>query len=332
MLGEEAPLDLLTELSRLDLPAALRAVDGLAAAGLFDANEPRFRHPLIGSAVAAGLSVAERETLLRDALDLLRRRGARPERLSVHLLATTPSGDEDDRRTLHAAATRTMAQGAPAAAVPLYERLLAEPLGDEERTGVLLALGRAEYGAGALSSAASHFEGAHATAPDLRTQGRALELLIQASSTQTQKLAGLAEAAAAASDGLEGVDRELSLRLKAQTLLSRNPASPTDAELDELARLPGDTPAEAVVLGHLVFRPTSAGATAAEVGEIARRATPAPRGRGRVPPPPRRAKGLISQSPPRPRARVPPADRPSARGRRESAAAPRPYRTRVPSR
>ena len=272
VLGDDAPLDLVAELAGLSRRATLGAVDALAGAALFDATEPRFRHPLLRSAVAAGLSSTERETLHRHALSLLRSRGARPERLAMHLLPIAPSGEEEDRRTLHAAALRTVEQGAPAAAVPLFRRLLDEPLDDDERASVLLELGRAEYGAGALSAAADHLEDAYAAAREPLTRGRALELLIQASSVRTRKLATLAEDAGMASDALEGLDRELALRLRAQTLLGSHRASPTDEQLAELARLPGDTPAEAVVLGHLVFRRTSAGATAAEVGEIAERA------------------------------------------------------------
>jgi DNA-binding CsgD family transcriptional regulator len=273
VLGDDTPLDLLSELAMIDREVAAGAADALVAVGLVDGQtRPRFRHPLLRSAVAASLTLSERERYHRDAAELLRRRDAQPERIAVHLLATAPGGSAADRRTLDDAAVRTVERGAPAAAVPLFRRLLDEPLDQGERAAVLLRLGRAEYAAGQLDAAAEHLEQAHYGAADPITAARALAQLLQASSVRTNALEQLADSAEQLIDSIQGQDREAALQLQAQTILIPRAGAPADERLAQLARLPGDTAGEAVILGHLVFRRISAGASAAEIADLAGRA------------------------------------------------------------
>ena len=272
VLGDAVPLELAGELAGLDPPAGANAADQLIEAGLLEAGRPlRFRHPLLRSAVAVSLTMSEAEAAHRRAVVLLRDRGEPPERVAVHLLATTASGNPRDAETLRHAAQRAAAHGAPDATVPLYLRLLQEPLDPGDRAAMLLDLGRAEYAAGQMITAAEHLEAAHRDARDPVTRARSLTLLMQASSDRPM-LTTLAELIEPTIAQLAPAEREEALHLQAYGILIWRPNAPTDEQIEPLAGLAGDTPGEAVVLGHLIFRRVSAGATAAEVAGLAERA------------------------------------------------------------
>ena len=100
VIGDAAPLELVGELAGLERDEAARAADRLIEAGLFEPGHPlRFRHPLLRSAVAVSLTLSESEATHRRAADLLRERGEPPERIAVHLLATTATGRATMRRS-----------------------------------------------------------------------------------------------------------------------------------------------------------------------------------------------------------------------------------------
>ncbi len=272
VLGDTAPLELAGELGGLERHDAGLAADRLIEAGLFEPGRRlRFRHPLLRSAVAVSLTLSESEAAHRRAADLLRERGEPPERVAVHLLATTATGDPEDARILRDAARRAVARGAPAAAVRLYVRLLEEPLDADERASDLLDLGRAEYVAGQVVTAAEHLEAAYADARDPVVRARALTLLFQAASDRPA-IHMLAEHIEPTIEQLGARDREVALRLRAYGILIQRPDAPGDAEIEPWTALPGDTPGEAVLLGHLIFRRISVGATAVEVAQLAERA------------------------------------------------------------
>jgi DNA-binding CsgD family transcriptional regulator len=273
MLGDAQPLELVSELAGTDSESAASAADELAEAGLFVPGRLGFRHPLLRSAVDSNLSVSEREAYHRSAAVLLRRRGAEPERVAVHLLSTTATGDEPDRQTLYDAATRAAERGAPAAAVSLFGRLLEERLSDAERAKILVELGRAEYAAGRPDPAADHLAEACRLGGDAPVRGRALALLLQARSARSRHADDLVSAARKTIAELGKEDRELALRLEAQTVTYYSLTDgPSEDRLEELHGLRGETPGEAVVLGHLIFRRVSDDATAAEVADLAERA------------------------------------------------------------
>jgi DNA-binding CsgD family transcriptional regulator len=272
VLGDDAPLELACELAGVDRAVAAAAADELVAAGLFDSGRlVRFRHPLLRSAVAATLTLAERERWHRKAAELLRARGAASERVAVHVLATAPGGDAADAATLREAATRTIERGAPSAAVPLFLRLLEEPRDARERAEVLVELGRAEYVAGLFGEATGHLDEAYRIAGDPSLRGAALALLLQVSLGSVDALATLAEEVPQAVEALRQGDRELALRLQAYAMLMRL-AGPDAEQLERFGRLPGDTPGEAIVLAHLVLQRIRSGANAAEIAALAERA------------------------------------------------------------
>ena len=170
---------------------------------------------------------------------------------------------------LREAAARTVQRGAPAAAVPLFLRLLEEPLAPQARAELLLELGRAEYVAGQIPAATGHLDEAYRAAGDPVARSRALALLLQASAGRTEVIATLVEEIPRAIEAVRQEDRELALRLQAYAILM---PGPTAAELADVEALAGDTRGEAIVLAHFILRRVREGATAAEIAALAERA------------------------------------------------------------
>jgi DNA-binding CsgD family transcriptional regulator len=275
VLGEDSPLELASELAALDRSDAAQAADALCDAGLIEPGRLLcFRHPLLRSAVAGSLTLAESEYLHRAAAALQRARGAPPERIAVHLLAIGPTGDGTDLQTLRDAATRALERGAPEAAIPLLQRSLEWPAADGRRAEILLALGRAQLAAGQMAAAGEHLEAAARSATDARLRANALIPLLQDISSRNARdfeaHLGLIKPTL---EELGEDDRELSLRLRAYPVIAPDPGGPADyAHLEQLTTLAGDTPGEAVALGHAIFRRIKSGADADEIAELAERA------------------------------------------------------------
>lgn len=275
VLGDGSPLELVTALAEIDRPAAAAAADELADAGLVEPGRVmRFRHPLLRSAIAGSLTLAENEAYHRAAAQLLRTRRAAPERIAVHLLATTPTGDPADLETLVAAAARAVDRGAPEGAVPLLERALEEPLGDEVRAELLLELGRAQLACGEFDAAVDHLDAVVRSTGDVVLRARALVPLLQNVSVRNSD--EFRSQLALVPQILEEIaprDRELWLRLHAYPLIRPDMGVAVDpAQMDTLASLAGDTPGEAVALAHSIFRRIKLGVSADEVAEMAERA------------------------------------------------------------
>jgi DNA-binding CsgD family transcriptional regulator len=273
VLGDDTPLELAADLAELDRPAAAAAADELREAGLVEPGRSiRFRHPLLRSAVGGSLTLAEREQSHLAAARLLRTRRAPPERIAVHLLATTATGEPSDLRTLHSAATRAVERGAPEGAIALLGRALEEPLGDEERAELLLELGRAQLAAGQVTAAVEHLEAVVRSTGDARLRAQALVPLLQNISTRdSDEFESQLRLVGPTLDEIEPHDRELWLRLRAYPVIRPDLDNRTD-RADELASLAGDTPGEAVALAHSIFRRVKSGAAADEIAEIAERA------------------------------------------------------------
>jgi DNA-binding CsgD family transcriptional regulator len=275
VLGDGSPLELVAELAALDRPAAVAAADDLQIAGLVEAGRViRFRHPLLRAAIAGGLTLAESDASHRAAAQLLRARGVAPERVAVHLLATTQAGDPADLQTLRLAAAHAVERGAPEGAVPLLRRALEEPVADQVRAELLLDLGRAQVGSGQLEAAVEHLDAVVRSADDVALRARALIPLLQNISTRSSdEFESQLRLVGPTLDELASRDRELWLRLQAYAIIRGDRGSPPDpARLDALSSLAGDTPGEAVVLAHSIFRRIKRGASADEIAEIAGRA------------------------------------------------------------
>ena len=149
VLGPGADLRRAAAVADLEDTAAAAAADALAGADILGEERPlAFAHPLVRSAVYRDMPPAERALRHARAADLLRREGAPPDRVAVHLLAVEPAADPTVVATLRAAARGTIAQGAPDVAAGYLRRALAEPPEPKVRSTVLLETGTAEARAG----------------------------------------------------------------------------------------------------------------------------------------------------------------------------------------
>ena len=129
VLGRDTPLRLAGELAGLETPAAGGVADHLRGAGLLtgDGGRHALVHPLVASALYAGLPPGERASWHARAAELLARDGADAESVALHLLRTEPGRDPATVAVLREAAARASVRGAPESAAVLLRRALAEP-------------------------------------------------------------------------------------------------------------------------------------------------------------------------------------------------------------
>ena len=166
VLGLGAELAQAAELVALDLGEAADAFDVLVAAEIFADRRPLdFVHPLVRSAIYADLPPSRRSSLHSRAAVIMRRAGAAPDRLAVHLLSLPPAGDPEVADALVEAARASAARGAADTAIAYLRRALEEPPADDRRHAVLLALGTTETRISDPHAVAS-LRAAQASAPD----------------------------------------------------------------------------------------------------------------------------------------------------------------------
>src|SRR5207248_7933099 len=121
-----------------DEEATRAAADDLARADIFvRAERLRFVHPIVRAALYEDLAPGERQARHAAAAEALAREGASPERLTAHLLLTSPTGDQGRVETLRSAATSAARRGVLGAAAARLRRALAESPGDQERAEIL---------------------------------------------------------------------------------------------------------------------------------------------------------------------------------------------------
>jgi DNA-binding CsgD family transcriptional regulator len=168
ILGDRTELALAAKLADLDRNAALDAANALVQTDLFeDANPLVFRHPVVRSAVLDDITVGERMRLHRRAAAVLLDSGAVPEQAATHLTPTIPDDDAFVVATLRRAAQRSLAQGAPEAAVTYLRRALDEPPEPSMQCDVLGELGIAETATFEVEAGAEHLEQALADLDDI---------------------------------------------------------------------------------------------------------------------------------------------------------------------
>jgi DNA-binding CsgD family transcriptional regulator len=265
VIGDGAAFELTGELAGLEPEHAASAAAALVHAGLLgDARELRFRHPILGAAVAAAMPTHARDAAHRHAAELLRARGAGPERIAVQLIHTPPAGDARVVAELRRAAAHATASGAPETAAALLRRALAEPPDAPLRGEVLFQLGLAELATGRVTEGGERMQEAYRCAPDARTRGLAVSTMgsFRIDPRARDRIVSMAEEVL---PELGPEDRDLALRIYAFLILN--------GRVDRIPEVEGATPAEASFLGHLVFAKMVPGARADEIADIARRAS-----------------------------------------------------------
>jgi DNA-binding CsgD family transcriptional regulator len=254
VLGDGCELRQVEELAGLSRGEVVAALDGLAAAEILTPGRPlRFVHPLVRAAVYGRLPVQARGQAHADAARLLAADGADAPRIAAHLLAAPPAHDPWACGVLVAAGAAALDAGAPAEAVALFERALAEPPAEAEGSRVLLALGTAELRLGRPSGAA-HLTAVIRDADDVADRARAaIALLNHSILTGHQPDPHLIDCARSE---LGSEHRELSLELEHAKVASGVVASESSrtaaADLTALAEgLAGETPGERLLLAGL---------------------------------------------------------------------------------
>jgi DNA-binding CsgD family transcriptional regulator len=145
VLGRHARLDRVAALEGLDAPYIQEAVDALIGMEILAPGPPvRFAHPLVHQAIYDDLPPTARAAAHGRAGRILAGERAPADEVAAHLLLTEPMGRLDVVEVLRAAASQTLARGAPASAVAYLRRALAEGAAEGDRAGLLLELGRAE--------------------------------------------------------------------------------------------------------------------------------------------------------------------------------------------
>jgi DNA-binding CsgD family transcriptional regulator len=149
VLGDGAPLAQVATFTALDLDAASRAADLLAAVHLFHPGAPlSFVHPLTASAVRTSMSPLHRGEAHRRAAAILLDEQAADEAIAAHLLVAPPSSDPSAVEVLRSAARKAVVSGDAESAVRMLRRALAEQPVAEVYAAVLGELGEAELSAG----------------------------------------------------------------------------------------------------------------------------------------------------------------------------------------
>jgi DNA-binding CsgD family transcriptional regulator len=137
---------------------------------------------------------------------------------------------------------------------------------------LLFELAQAEYAVGRTAEAAEHFERAYRDATEPGLQGRALIGLFQAGAGGFADQRAMAPLFAEARPALLAHDRELGMRLWTLELLATHPGPAWEEVARGTEELTGETPGEALLLGHKALPITNPSATAETVGAACDRA------------------------------------------------------------
>jgi DNA-binding CsgD family transcriptional regulator len=141
VLGDDSDPLLVATLAGLEPGAARESADELRRSSILDVGASlRFIHPLIRNAVYAMVPAGQRARDHARAANLLREKGATPERIAGQLLPAAAAGERATVETLIEAGERALATGAPTSAIAYLTRALAEPPPAELRPKVLGSL------------------------------------------------------------------------------------------------------------------------------------------------------------------------------------------------
>jgi DNA-binding CsgD family transcriptional regulator len=221
VLGDGCELQLAAGVAGLSADGAGAAADDLVRADILaGAERLRFVHPIVRAALYEDLAPRERQARHAAAAEALAREGASPERLTAHLLLTSPNRDQRRVKTLRSAAGIAARRGAPSAAAARLRRALAESPGEQERPEILAELGRYEVAAMQFESAEGHLQAALASGADLTTRAVAASTLGRCAIVSGGRSAEAAvDALASLAQELRPLDPERSLELGSELLM-----------------------------------------------------------------------------------------------------------------
>jgi DNA-binding CsgD family transcriptional regulator/tetratricopeptide (TPR) repeat protein len=275
ILGEDVDPHHAAALADLDEQAASQAIADLVRVDVLRSERLLgFVHPLVRAAVYETLTPLERDAGHARAARLLAASQAEPERVAAHLLLVSPAAAPEVVTVLREAARRAVTRGAAESAVGYLRRALAEPPATAERADVELELGSAE----ALvtgAAAVEHLRKAHELTDDpIRRAKVSLALGEQLSWLSPEESANVLQDAL---DELAGADPELGRILEARLIDAFSDPLLYRAAVRRLRGLrdrppTGRTLGEKMLLAELAYHDAWAGAPAAAVVPLARRA------------------------------------------------------------
>lgn len=272
VLGGEAQPAEVAALAGLSEQRAAGAIRAAQEAGLLRAGHPlTAQHPIVMDAIYEDVPVQERTRLHKEAARQLAGAGAEPERVALHLVATTPADDIWVVESLLTGARSAVARGAPETACRYLRRALAEPLARGSAV-LLLELGGAELLAGDLA-AAERLREALAVAQDDATIAAAATLLSRALvyvGDVPQAVEVLLDAAARLADPRGELAVRVELEAVNAARLDARTVQRGDALLVPYAGWSGDRPVDRLVQAHLSVEPARTGRSAAEAVALAR--------------------------------------------------------------
>ena len=277
VLGDDADPAMAAAIAGVEEADAAEALDRLAAAGVLAPERPlRYRHPLLRTAVYSDIPPGEVAAAHAHAARLMAGRGAPPERVALHLLATDPAGDETTVQTLGDAAQRALDRAAPEAAFRYLERALAEPASEADRPRLVSRLMTAAIRSGLGRDAVEEIAGdaiAELSADDEVLVGSAWELAMALmASGRGDEVEPLLGRAARLAGERGDVDRALGLESLVAATSMLSPAHAQERFERHAGAIVAGTAAERLWLALQAWWGSFRGRSATESAELARRA------------------------------------------------------------
>jgi DNA-binding CsgD family transcriptional regulator len=221
VLGDDSELELAARVSGLREDAAREAADDLVRADIF-ARGTRlgFVHPIVRAALYEDLLPGERQARHAAMAEALMATRAAPERITAHLLLTTPTGDDRRIAVLRSAATDAFHHGSPRAAAERLRRTLAESPSEQERAEILTELGRCDVAEMQFAAADEHLRACLASGAGIETRADAASWLGRCAIVSGGHSAEAAvDALASLAEEMRPVNPERSLELGAELLM-----------------------------------------------------------------------------------------------------------------
>ena len=221
VLGDDSELQLVGRVSGLSDDAARTAADDLVRADIFVPCERLgFVHPIVRAALYEDLAPGERQARHAAAADALAQEGASPERVTAHLLLTSPTGDQRRVETLRSAARVAARRGAPGAAARACVGRSPSPRANRTRAEILTELGRYEVATMQFEAAEEHLQSALTSGAEPTIRADAASTLGRCAIVSGGRSAEAAvDALASLADQLRPLDPERSLELGSELLM-----------------------------------------------------------------------------------------------------------------